>query len=69
MTKNGKTRPDKITLEVPPKDLEYNYMGYETEYFSHMPIVEANFSELRSLSLSKKTKHNRTKDGFYERDR
>ena len=57
--KEWPTRPDKITLEVPEKDLEYNYMGYETEYFSHMPIVEETFSELRSLSLSK-TKHNRT---------
>ena len=55
--KEWPTRPEKITLEVPEEDLEYNYMGYETEYFSHMPIVEETFSELRSLSLSK-TKHN-----------
>ena len=55
--KDWPTRPEKITLEVPEEDLEYNYMGYETEYFSHMPIVEETFSELRSLSLSK-TKHN-----------
>ena len=55
--KEWPTRPEKITLEVPEEDLEYNYMGYETEYFSHMPVVEETFSELRSLSLSK-TKHN-----------
>jgi hypothetical protein len=55
--KEWPTRPEKMTLAVPEEDLEFDYMGYETEYFSHMPIVEETFSELKSISLSK-TKHN-----------
>ena len=55
--KEWPTRPEKLTINKPEKECEIEYLNYETENFSYMPIVEETFSELQSISLTK-TKHN-----------
>jgi hypothetical protein len=55
--KEWPVRPERMTINKPEKDDEYVYLNYETENFSHMPIVDETYSELKSITLSK-TKHN-----------
>ena len=55
--KDWPSRPERLTINKPEKENEIQYLNYESENFSHMPIVEETFSELKSISLSK-TKHN-----------